>query len=146
MQLNYTVFIHFVYKKYLYTIYTLFIQKKFIPKIFIQIYLYLNRSSSHVFKNSAHFLPQLIGRHNELPGFITYRCPILLCIEGLVIHGTFLHQCVSAQFPIRIFVKWVHYHSIHIKEQFSDIIEVQLGRFCELKKPFVIYLSFILKN
>ena len=142
------IFIHYLYTNfymlfihYLYIIYT----KNIYTNIFIQIYLYLNRSSSQILKNFARFLPQLIRRHNELPSFITNRYPIFLCVEGLVIHCTFLHWCVSAQFPMRILVKWVHYRPICIKEQFSDVIEVQLRRFCKLKKTFVIYLSLILK-
>ena len=141
LQLNNTVFIHFVYKniytlfihKFLYSIYTLCIQK-YLYIIYTQIFihylyiiytkniytnrkfLYLNRSSSLIPKNFASFLSQLIRSHNELPSFITNRCPIFLCVEGLVIHCMFLHQCVSAQFPVRILVKRVHNCLISIEK------------------------------
>ena len=68
------IFIHYLYTKSFNAIYTLFIHylyKNIYTNIFIQIYLYLNRSSSQILKNFAHFLPQLIGRHNELPSFFT---------------------------------------------------------------------------
>ena len=138
----YTVFIHIIYTQIFYTLFIHYLYKYIYTN---RKFLYLNRSSSQNLKNSVSFLPQLIGRHNELPCFFTNRCPIFICVERKVIHCTFLHRCVCAQFPIRILVKRIHHRSIRIKERFSNIIEVQLHRFCELKKPFVIYLKFILK-